>query len=129
MRAVDRDRSKEYLAKAEQSLLIAKMALERGAYDNAVMSSVHAAINALDALTVSYLGRRASGAHSDVLGMIKGIFSGREYLDISRQFSSLMSLKNTSEYQPDPVKPSDARLSVTSCERIVEKVKTKLSRK
>ncbi len=107
---------------------MAKIALEKEAYDNAVMSSVHAAINSLDALTVFYLGKRASGAHSDVLGMIKGIFDGKEYSDIARQFSSLMSLKNASEYQPDPVTPSEAKSSVTNCERIIARVKAKLEK-
>lgn len=38
-----------------------KIALKEGEYDSATMSAVHGAINALDALTTSYLGKRASG--------------------------------------------------------------------
>ena len=37
---------------------MAKIAVKAEAHDNAVMSAINAAINALDALTVSYLGRR-----------------------------------------------------------------------
>ena len=49
MKAVD---SRNYLTKAENSLRIARIALEQGAYDSAVVSSVHSAINSLDALTL-----------------------------------------------------------------------------
>jgi uncharacterized protein (UPF0332 family) len=73
-RAVDTKRATNYLTKAENSLHMAKVAIKEEAYDNAVMSAVHSAINALDALTVLYLGKRASGAHTDVLSLVKGIF-------------------------------------------------------
>lgn len=65
-------KARNYLTKAENSLRMAKIAVKEEAYDNAVMSAVHAAINALDALTVSYLGKRASGSHTDVLVLLKG---------------------------------------------------------
>ena len=126
MREVDRDKSRDYLTKAESSLQVAKFALKIGAYDNAVLSSLHSAINALDALTTLYLGKRSSGSHSDVLGMIKGILNEKEHSDISKQFTSLMSLKNASEYQPDLMRQTDAETSVQRADRILTKVKSKL---
>ncbi len=114
MKAVDRTRSRDYLTKAENSLRIAKIALEQGAYDNAVMSSLHSAINSLDALTTLYLGKRSSGSHTDVVDLIKGIFTAKDHSDIARQFASLMSLKNASEYQPDLMRKGDAEASGTS---------------
>jgi len=62
-RAIDARKAMNYLTKAENSLRMAKIAIREKAYDNAVMSAIHGAINALDALTVSYLGKRASGTH------------------------------------------------------------------
>ena len=123
---VDSTRSRDYLTKAENSLRMARIALEEGAYDNAVMSCVHSAINSLDALTTSYLGKRSSGSHTDVIILVKGILAGKEHSDIAKQFASLMSLKNASEYQPDLMKKGDAEKSVLQAERILARVKARL---
>jgi uncharacterized protein (UPF0332 family) len=125
-RSIDPRKATDYITKAENSLRMAKIALDEKAYDNAVMSAVHSAINALDALTTSYLSKRASGAHTDVLLLIKGIFPPQEYNDVKKQFSSLISKKNESEYQPDLMSHKDAENSIKSAQRILDKVKTKL---
>lgn len=125
-RSIDSSKAKNYLRKAEDSLYMAKIATKEGKYDNAVMSAVHSAINALDALTTSYLNKRASGSHTDVLSLVKGIFDPSEYRDVQRQFTSLLSLKNASEYQPDFMDEGDAKNAVKWVERIVSKVKEKL---
>jgi len=127
-RAIDARKAMNYLTKAENSLRMAKIAIREKAYDNAVMSAIHGAINALDALTVSYLGKRASGTHTDVLSLIKGILDADEYEEVKKQFSSLLSMKNVSEYQPDLMGSSDAEKSVKWAERIVSRVKSKLKR-
>lgn len=127
-RAIDTKKAIGYLTKAENSLHMAKLAIKEKAYDNAVMSAIHSAINALDALTVSYLGKRASGAHTDVLSLIKGILYTDEYTEVNKQFNSLLSMKNESEYQPDLMSSSDAEKSVKWAERIVNRVKSKLKR-
>lgn len=126
MRTVDSSRSRDYLTKAENSLRMAGIALKEGAYDNAVMSSVHSAINSLDTLTISYLGKRSSGSHTDVITLIKGIFTGKEHSDIAKQFTPLMSLKNASEYQPDLMTREDVEKSILQAERIHARVKAKL---
>ena len=123
---IDSTKAKGYLTKAEKSIAMAKIAREKQAYDNAVMSAIHSAINALDALTTFYLGKRSSGQHTDVLSLIKGILTGQEYDSVKKQFSSLLSLKNASEYQPDQMSPSDANNSIRDAQRILEKVKKKL---
>lgn len=125
-RAVDAKKAKNYVVKADNSLHMAKLAIKEGAYDNAVMSGIHGAINALDALTTSYLGKRASGAHTDVLALVKGIFSAAEYQEIQKQFTSLVSMKNESEYQPDLMSEDDAKRAIKWAERIVSKVKERL---
>lgn len=127
-KAVDPSKAINYMIKAESSLNIAKIAITQQAYDNAVMSAVHSAINAMDALTTFYLNKRSSGAHTDVLLLIKGIFSGQDYVNVSRQFNSLLSLKNASEYQPDLMGSDDAVNSVKWAERIINKVKDKLKK-
>lgn len=125
-RAIDTKKAINYIRKAEGALRMAKIAIKESEYDNATMSAVHGAINALDALTTSYLGKRASGAHTDVLSLIKGILTVSEYHDIQKQFTSLLSMKNASEYQPDIMDRRDAENAVKWAERIIFKVKDKL---
>lgn len=126
MKAIDSSKSRNYVTKAENSLRIARIALEQGAYDSAVVNSVHSAINSLDAVTTAALGKRSSGQHTDIIALIKGIFSGKDHSDISKQFRSLLSLKNASEYQPDLMSRRDAESSVLQAERILARVKAKL---
>ena len=125
-KAVDPKKAAGYVIKAENSLLMAKIALEKGAYDNAVMSSVHSSINALDALTTSEIGKRSSGQHPDVLSLIKGILTKEEHDIISKQFSNLLGMKNQSEYQPDLMNLKDAENAIKWAERILKTVKSKL---
>jgi|GEM_PF-674534 len=125
-RDVDPAKSINYLTKAENSLHMAKIATEQNAYDSAVMSAVHSAINALDSLTSHHLRKRASGSHTDVFSLIKGIFSAQEYVDVERQFKSLLDLKNASEYQPDLMSLKNAQDSIKWAERIIAKVKANL---
>ena len=90
------------------------------------MSAIHSSINALDALTTFYLSKRASGAHTDVLSLLKGIFTSLEYQDIQKQFTSLLNLKNASEYQSDLMTEKDAQNAVKWSERILVRAKEKL---
>lgn len=125
-RSIDPKKASGYVIKAESSLLMAKIGLEKGAYDNAVMSSVHSAINSLDALTTSYMGKRSSGEHRDVLSLIKGILTREEHDAVSKQFGNLLGMKNQSEYQPILMRQKDAEDAIMWAERILRTVKTKL---
>ncbi len=127
-KSIDSKKAAGYLTKAENSLRMTKIAIQEKAYDNAVMSAIHSAINALDALTVAYLGKRASGAHTDVLSLIQGILDASEFNDVKKQFGSLLSMKNESEYQPNLMSSSDANNAVKWAERIVNRVKAKLKK-
>ncbi|SMH71586.1 HEPN domain-containing protein [Candidatus Nitrosotalea okcheonensis] len=125
-KTIDPKKASGYVTKAENSLMMAKIALEKEAYDSAVMSSVHSSINALDALTTSEIGRRSSGQHPDVLSLIMGILTKEEHDIISKQFSTLLGMKNQSEYQPDLMSLKDAENAIKWAERILKMVKSKL---
>jgi len=127
VKAVNPGKAGGYMAKAENSLRMAKIGIDQQAYDNAIMSAIHSAINALDALTTSYLNKRASGSHTDVLELIKGIFSSNEYNDMKKQFMSLIGKKNETEYQPDLMSQKDAQIAIKCAERILSKVKAKMN--
>lgn len=123
-RAVDQSKAAIFLTKAENSLRIARIALKEKAYDTAVMDAVHSSINALDALTTFYKGKRPSGQHTDVLGLIRGILTREEFEYVRKQFDGLMSRKNESEYQPTLMGDKDADDAILRAERILKKVKT-----
>ena len=63
-----------------------------------------------------------------MLSLIEGIFTPEENREIQKQFTSLVSMKNVSEYQPDLMIKEDAEKAVKWSERIyvrsVEKLKT-----
>jgi len=128
IRHVDSQKYANYVTKAENSLQLARVALERRAYDGAVMNCIHSAINALDALTTFHLNKRASGSHTDVLPLVKGIVAGPEFKEIERQFGSLLSLKNASEYEPDFMSKRQAENSIKWAERVLDKAKANLKR-
>lgn len=127
VKAVNPGKAGGYMTKAENSLRMAKIGIDQQAYDNAIMSAIHSAINALDALTTSYLNKRASGSHTDVLELTKGIFSSNEYNDMKKQFMSLIGKKNETEYQPDLMSQKDAQIAIKCAERILSKVKAKMN--
>ncbi|HEY8110449.1 MAG TPA: hypothetical protein VIG05_06255, partial [Candidatus Nitrosotenuis sp.] len=91
-----------------------------------VMNAVHSAINALDALTTYFLGKRSSGQHADPPSLTKSILAPQEQGEIEKQYKSLISLKNASEYQPDMMSPKEAENSIKWAERILDKIKVKL---
>ena len=125
-RDIDPKKASWYTTKATSSLEMAKIAIQKEAYDNAVMSAIHSSINALDALATFHKAKRASGQHTDVLVLIKGILDPQEYKDVEKQFKFLLGLKNVSEYQPDLMSIKDAEGSIKSAERIFAKVKAKI---
>ncbi len=125
-RDIDPKKASNYITKSEEFLEMAKLAVQNTKYNSAVTSAIHSAISALDALTTSYKGKRASDDHTEVLSLVKGIFAPQEYQEIKRQFTSLIDKKNASEYQPDLMEPKDAQNSVKWAERIFDKVKKKL---
>ncbi len=119
-------KASDYITKAEEFLETAKLALENKKYNGAVMGVIHSAINALDALTASHKGKRASGRHTEVLSLIQGLLSAQEFVEVKRQFTNLMDKKNATEYQLKLMGPDDAHDSIKSAERILARVKAKL---
>ncbi|MGA2874352.1 MAG: hypothetical protein ABSE82_02325 [Nitrososphaerales archaeon] len=91
---VDKKLYKNYLLKAEEMLAVATHATETSKNNAAVTSSIHCAINAVDALAVFYFGKRLSGSHEESLNAIKGAMSKNELENVAKQFGGLMELKN-----------------------------------
>ena len=123
---VNKSLYRNYLQKAEEMLDVAEYAAKQSKNNAAVTASVHCAINAIDALSVFYLGKRHSGGHEGAVDAVKEAVDPSEFKDMSKQFGGLIALKNEAEYQPDLMRPSQARDAVTKAGRILSKVKQKL---
>ncbi|HET7336561.1 MAG TPA: HEPN domain-containing protein [Candidatus Nitrosotalea sp.] len=124
---VDPSKASNYIVKAEEALDTAVESLKNKRYNSAVTNSVHSGISALDALTTKFKGKRGTDDHTEVLSLVKGILTSSEYDEIKKQFVSLINMKNLSEYQPDLMDEKDANNAIKWSERILVKVKAKLT--
>ena len=124
---VDPSKASNYIVKAEEALTTANESLKNKRYNSAVTNAVHSSINALDALTTKFKGKRGTDDHTEVLSLVQGILVAPEYEDVRKQFVALINMKNTSEYQPDLMNEKDASGSIKKAERILAKVNAKLN--
>ena len=126
-RSVDPTKASNYIVKAEELLKTANDSLSSKRYNSAVTNAIHSSINALDALTTKFKGKRGSDDHTEVLSLVQGILPPQQYEEIRKQFASLIDKKNASEYQPDLMDEGDAREAIKCAERILTKVKARLN--
>lgn len=126
-KAVDPSKASNYITKSEEALMTARESLENRRYNSAVTNAVHSGINALDALTAKFKGKRGTDDHIEALLLAKGILGPQEFSEIEKQFLSLINMKNASEYQPDLMDEDDARDAIKWSERISDKVKARLN--
>ena len=126
MRDTDPQKASSYITKSKEFLEMAKLAVQHANYNSAVTNAIHSAISALDALTVSYKGKRGSENHTEVLSIVQGILAPQEYQEIKKQFTSIINKKNAVEYQPDLMTAKDAQDVMIWAERIFDKVKRKI---
>jgi HEPN domain-containing protein len=130
---VEKTKYRNYLKKAIENLEVANHALDKSKYNAAVnnaihcaINAIHCAINAIDSLAVYYIGKRHDGKHEDAIGITKEALTEEEYIQISKQYTGLMELKNQAEYQPDLMGKDDAKDAVKRASRILSKVRERL---
>lgn len=121
VKPVDKKLYRNYLQKAEEMLEMARYAVTSSKNNAAVVASIHCAINAMDALSVFYFGKRQSGMHETALDLLRGALSEGEFKEVSKQFGGLIELKNQAEYQPDLMDQRQAADAVRRAERILSK--------
>lgn len=111
-----------YLAKAKQLVEEAGSALEGSRHDAAMLNSIHAGINAADAVTVALAGRRSTDPDhqraADLLGEVgRGSDSIAERV---KQLRSLLGRKNRVEYESRRASTSEAADAVARADRLVQ---------
>lgn len=120
-REVDRTRYPLFLERTEEFLAAAHTSLARGHLQAATSSAVHAAIAAMDAVTVFHAGKRsASDRHDDAVHLVRSL--GLPDATLSKtlvQLGRLLGMKIRAEYANARIKRAEAEDAVRTAERIV----------
>jgi HEPN domain len=111
-----------YIAKAQQFLEEAQLAVKSARHDAAMLNSVHAAISATDAITVALSGRRSADAdHQRAADLLEEIAGSSESMTTSvKQLRALLGRKNQVEYESRRTKAIEAADAVARAQRFVE---------
>lgn len=108
-----------YVAKAEEYVTAAAAELDAGRTIAATSLAVHAAINAMDALTGARVGRRAAGQnHDEALALLRE--AGPDGVSVAKDLSRLLPVKTKVEYEPENVPRSVASKAVERARRCVD---------
>ncbi len=111
-----------YLAKAEQFVVHAQVALESSRHDAAMLNSIHAAISAADAVAVALSGRRSADPdHRRAVDLLEEVGGRSESITIQvRRLRALLAKKNVVEYESRRATAKEAAEAVARAVRIVE---------
>ena len=103
-RNVDKYKYTNYLKKSEEFFQSMNNSFNQKHYNAAVVSAIHCAISAADALTVFYKGIRHSGErHEEVVSLLNSLEIGQTEVK-TRQLLRLLRLKNSAEYEETLIK-------------------------
>jgi uncharacterized protein (UPF0332 family) len=117
-RPVSRSDVREFVGKAEEWLDTATEAFEHERFTAATGTSIHAGINAADAICGARLGERsAAETHNDAIAMLASIPAVGQ--DAANLLSRLLQKKHKAEYDPQPISAGDARSALGQAERLV----------
>lgn len=97
-------------------------------WNSCVITAIHCAISAIDALTVNRVGLRSAGdSHGDVVLLFSELGLDKSELDSKRQqLLSLLDVKNIAEYNDRLMTEADAEKAMKHCDRIYAWVKEKI---
>jgi HEPN domain-containing protein len=114
---VDKTKFRIYIQKAEEFLKAAKDEFERGRYNSASSSAAHAAINALDALTVYLSGHRHAGQrHEDAWKLLKYADGLPDKSGGESKFKSAVRVKPVAEYEDRSAGKGEAQQALKAAE-------------
>ena len=118
---MDRAHYRLFLERAEEFLSAAQTSLAQGHRHAAAANAVHAAIAAMDSVSVFHAGRRStSDRHEDAVDLLSSLeLPDADVRPRVRQFGRLLGLKTKAEYAEASVTVRDAEDAVRTAERIV----------
>lgn len=107
-----------YLSKAKEFLYAARESLTAGNHSAAVGNAVPAGILAADAICAAKLRAVWRGEHVQAVTHLE--LAGTEAKQAARHLKRLVPLKTRAEYDPAPLRSTDADSAVKATERMVE---------
>lgn len=119
---VEPKESTAYLTKARQFLDESRAGAAAGRADAAMLCAIHAAISAMDAVTVALAGlRSADPNHLAAAELLRVAGRGAgEFETRARQFSALLQKKNLVEYEARNANVAEVEDAVKRAGRLVE---------
>ncbi len=124
---VDKTKFRIYLQKAEEFFSAAKDEFGSSRYNSAASSAAHAAINALDAMTVYLSGYRHTGQrHEDAWKLLKYAEGLPDKSAAESKFKSAVRVKPVAEYEERSAGKSEALRALKAAERLLSWVKDNL---
>ena len=124
---VDKTKSGVYLQKAEEFLKAGGDEFERGRYNSASSSAAHAAINALDALTVYLSGYRHAGQrHEDAWKLLKYAEGLPDKSGAESKFRTAVRVKPVAEYEERSAGKGETQQALKAAEGFLQWVKGNL---
>lgn len=111
------------LAKADEFLSVADVALGAECFDAAVSLAVSAAVNASDALCLEAAGRYSTTSnHADALALLRQC--GVAGTSASKNLQRVLKLKTKAQYSSNRCKAKEAEDAYMYAERVLSTVKT-----
>ena len=117
-RAVNAAEGRAYLTKADEFLYAARESLTAWNHSAAVGNAVHAGILAADAICAVELRTVWRGEHVQAVAHLE--LAGDQGKQAARHLKRLIPLKTRAEYDPAPLRGSDADSAVKAAERMLE---------
>ncbi len=121
-RTVEKAKWRIFLVKAEDYLAMARQGIEAGRWDPSVSAAIHAGILACDVATVGSIGKRNTGQHDDIDGLLAQAAAALSVRmdDSARRISRLLSVKNVAEYEARRMTRQDAEAALKAATRLVQ---------
>lgn len=117
-KAVTESQTRQYLAKAEEFLLVAEESLAADRRIAATGNAVHAAISAADAVCGIRIRERHAGQdHAQALDLLR--HAGPDGAESAKHLSRVLPLKTKAEYDPTDIAKGTASRAVESARKAV----------
>jgi HEPN domain-containing protein len=116
----------KFVRQAEEFLQAAVQSYESGRYNAATFSAIQSTINANDALTIYYLGQRASADHREGLKLHADVVKILNDDSQRSRLSNAFEMRVDAGYRGDSMRKGDAEKAIKASSRFVDWVKNQL---
>lgn len=123
MKRVPKHEHTAFLKKAIEFLEEAEDSLRRGNYNASVANSVHSVINATDALTVFYMGKRGTDRDHRESRKLLDSLKIEQKIKLKQRISLALSSKTDVEYTSKLFRRKDAESQLKNASRFLDFVK------